>query len=61
MTANKNKSQPLKNQVALITGATGGIGQALSEQLARNGANLILTARNAQTLEEKAGEHGSPQ
>ncbi len=43
-----------KHQVALITGATRGIGRAIAEQLARGGANLILTARNAKSLEETA-------
>ena len=36
----------LKNQVIMITGATGGMGQVLCEELAKQGAKLILASRN---------------
>ncbi|WP_163836183.1 SDR family oxidoreductase [Spartinivicinus ruber] len=36
----------------VLLGATGGIGQALAQQLAESGANLLLVARNAQRLEQ---------
>lgn len=39
-------------QVALLTGATGGIGQAIALALAKRGATLILTGRNRQKLNE---------
>jgi short-subunit dehydrogenase len=43
----------------LITGATGGIGQALARAFAAKGANLILTGRRADTLSALADELGA--
>jgi short-subunit dehydrogenase len=42
------------NQVALITGATGGIGAALTRALAAEGAQVILVGRSRDKLEELA-------
>ena len=44
-------SGPLANQLALVTGASRGIGAATAEALARAGAHVILTARTVQDLE----------
>ena len=44
-------SRPLANQLALVTGASRGIGAATAEALAKAGAHVILTARTAKDLE----------
>lgn len=41
---------PLKNQVALITGASAGIGQAIAQTFLRAGAHLVVVARRAERL-----------
>ena len=41
---------------AMITGASSGLGLALAEALARRGRNLILVARQRETLEPVAME-----
>jgi NAD(P)-dependent dehydrogenase (short-subunit alcohol dehydrogenase family) len=42
----------LEGQVALVTGASRGIGRAVALELARLGAHLVLTARTQGALEE---------
>ena len=49
-------------KVALITGASRGIGKATAEKFARNGYNLALVSRSKESLEkvkEELGETGS--
>jgi hypothetical protein len=44
----------MKRQVAVITGASSGIGTGLAEALAARGAQVVLVARSAPRLEELA-------
>jgi NADP-dependent 3-hydroxy acid dehydrogenase YdfG len=46
----------LKGKVALITGASAGIGQASARALAREGASVVLTARRSERLEQLVAE-----
>jgi NAD(P)-dependent dehydrogenase (short-subunit alcohol dehydrogenase family) len=45
----------LKGKVALVTGASGGIGTAIATELAREGVEVCLTARDRNKLEQAAG------
>src|SRR5690242_19450553 len=47
-----SSSRPL----ALVTGASGGIGAALARELARHGHDLVLASRSVAPMEALAGE-----
>lgn len=46
----------LQGKVAVITGATGGIGKIISERLARDGCDCLLVARHEDVLSKLASE-----
>jgi NAD(P)-dependent dehydrogenase (short-subunit alcohol dehydrogenase family) len=53
-----SKSVKLEGKVALITGASRGIGRAIAELFAKEGASVIITARDRTRLKKTASEIG---
>src|SRR4029078_3792005 len=51
-------TRKLENKVALITGGTTGIGLATAKRFAAEGAKVIVTGRNRETLEAARRELG---
>ena len=50
------KPKPLSGRIALITGSAGGIGKAIAQKFADEGACVILSDNNAERLETAKGE-----
>lgn len=48
----------ISGSTVLLTGATGGIGQAIAQAVADRGGRLIVTGRRGDMLEELAAEYG---
>lgn len=46
----------LKGQKALITGSSKGIGKAIAIELAREGANVVITGRSEETVKQVVDE-----
>jgi 3-oxoacyl-[acyl-carrier protein] reductase len=55
----KDSSAPLAGQVALVTNATGGIGEAILVRLAQDGANVVLAASSREEAERVAEAVGA--
>src|SRR5215831_10799645 len=49
----------LKDKVAIVTGASRGIGRAIAETFVREGARVVICGRKAETLEAVAREIGT--
>lgn len=49
----------IRGSTALITGATGGLGQAIARELSRQGAELVLSGRQAGILQSMSAELGA--
>jgi 3-oxoacyl-[acyl-carrier protein] reductase len=50
----------IKNRLALVTGASRGIGKGIAAELAREGARVIMVARSGDALEAARSEMQSP-
>jgi NAD(P)-dependent dehydrogenase (short-subunit alcohol dehydrogenase family) len=52
--------ESLKDRVAIVTGASRGIGLGVAAELVRQGAKVCVTARRPEALAEAVGELGGP-
>ena len=46
----------LENKVAIVTGASRGIGSAIAQNLSKAGAKIVLISRNIDALKSKEAE-----
>ena len=46
----------LKDQVAIVTGASGGLGVQMAKALANQGANIVVMARRQEKIDAVAAE-----
>lgn len=53
---NDSHTAPTHPSLALVTGATSGIGRAIADELAHRGIHIVAAARSAEALEERAKE-----
>jgi NAD(P)-dependent dehydrogenase (short-subunit alcohol dehydrogenase family) len=53
--------ESLKDRVAIVTGASRGIGLGIATELVRQGARVCVTARRAEPLAEVVAELGGPE
>ena len=49
----------LNHKIALVTGASGGLGKSISQKLVKSGAQVFLTGRNSKKLKELLGANES--
>ena len=50
------QSYSLNNKIAIVTGASRGIGSAIAKLLAKNGVKVALNARNSEALKKLKNE-----
>lgn len=51
-------AKPLQDQIALVTGASRGIGKAIALELGRDGAQVVVCARTETSTDERPGSIG---
>ena len=50
----------IKEKVAVVTGASSGIGEAIAKKLSQQGTSIVLVGRNEQRLNEIAQQLNTP-